>query len=700
MDKQQFFNWIANKGFNLTENQKAAVAHVKGPMLLLAVPGAGKTTVLTIRLLYLVLVERVDPKRILCLTFGNAAAKEMKERFHTNFAANINGNIHFSTIHSFAYQIFRTDFAAKGKSFDLIENQVGANSKTGVLRSIYQRLNNINPTDDQLEELQNMICLTKNTMQTPAEPKESSIKNFVRAYEAYEDYKEKHNPRLIDFDDMLSLAYSTLRTNSELLSRYRQHYDYILTDESQDTSLLQHRIIELVAKPKTNIFVVGDDDQSIFGFRAAEPKYLLDFENTYAGAKVLRMEQNFRSTPEIVNIAREFIRSNEMRYDKNMFTQKPSGDLIKIGQFDGAKEQNQFILQELSKEQNLKKVAVLFRNNISAISLIDELDRRKLLFYMREANKDRFFTHWAVSDIVNFLNFSLNNRDLDTFEQIYTKCNFYTKKQVVLSLKGKPSDGSVFDILTKLPETTEKQAKQYQRLQRSFDRIKGLTPYAAIRDIRLELGYDYAVERICRALGFSEDNVRGLLAILESIALKESTVPGFLNRLSYLKDLMESSFKNKGANAVTLSTIHSSKGLEWDKVYMIDLIEGIIPENNSAESGQEGLEEERRLFYVGMTRAKKQLTLCGLNYYQSRLATDSRFVTEVSYLLMGKSAAEASTSGKSLVPGTTILHKDFGNGKVVKVERDLVRICFKDGTERSFLKEMCEDGNLLKIHAT
>lgn len=700
MDKKQFFNWIVNKGFNLTEAQKVAVAHGKGPLLLLAVPGAGKTTVLTIRLLYLVMVERVDPKRILCLTFGNAAAKEMKERFHTNFASNINGNIHFSTIHSFTYQIFRTDFAAKGKSFDLIENQVGANSKTGVLRSIYQRLNNINLTDDQLEELQNMICLTKNTMKSPVEPKESSIKNFVRVYEAYEDYKEKHNPRLIDFDDMLSLAYSTLKSNSELLNKYRQHYDYILTDESQDTSLLQHKIIELVTKPKNNIFVVGDDDQSIFGFRAAEPKYLLDFEKTYAGAKVLRMEQNFRSTPEIVNIAREFIRSNKIRYDKNMFTKKSSGDLIKIGRFENVTEQNQFILQEIGSEEDLQRVAVLFRNNMSAISLIDELDRRKLLFYMREANKDRFFTHWAVTDIVNFLNFSLNNRDLDTFELICTKCNFYTKKQVVQSLKGKLIDRSIFDMLAKLPETTEKQAKQYQRLQRGFNRIKGLTPYDAIRDIRLELGYDYAVERICRALGFSEENVRGLLGILEDIALKESTVQGFLNRLKYLKDLIESSFKNKGANAVTLSTMHSAKGLEWDKVYMIDLIEGIIPERNSAELGQEGLEEERRLFYVGMTRAKKHLTLCSLNFYQSRLATDSRFVTEVSYLLKGKSAAEASASGKGLVPGTTVLHKAFGHGKVIKVERDLVRIRFKDGTERSFLKDLCENENLLKIYAT
>lgn len=302
VDEKEFFEDIEKSGLNLTIQQKGAVIHDQGPLLLLAVPGAGKTTVLTVRIAYLIRVKRVDPRAILCLTFGRAAAKEMRERYMERFGVKAdtenqtNKEIQFSTIHSFAYEVVWSAFRQRDTRFEIIEEQKGPESKTGVLRRIYEKHNASAITDEQLEGLQNTICYVKNTLRQPEEFKKADIKNFPLIYNDYEEYKRNSQPRLIDYDDMLSIAFQELNENTKRLEAYRKRFDYILTDESQDTSLLQHKIIEIVAKPKGNIFAVGDDDQSIFGFRAAEPGYLLNFEQTYPGAKILRMEQNFRST--------------------------------------------------------------------------------------------------------------------------------------------------------------------------------------------------------------------------------------------------------------------------------------------------------------------------------------------------------------------------------------------------------------------
>jgi len=277
LNEKEFFEEVKARGFNLTEQQVRAVIHDQGPLLLLAVPGAGKTTVLTVRLAYLILVKKVDPRTILCLTFGRAAAKEMRERFISNFGVKMSGEIQFSTIHSFAYEVVRSVFRQRGTKFEIIEEQTGAESKTGVLRRINEKHNFSTITDEQLEGLQNTICYVKNTLSKPEEFSHSEIKNFPLIYNDYEEYKQNSLPRLIDYDDMLSIALQELKENPKCLETYQKRYEYILTDESQDTSLLQHKIIEIIVKPKGNIFVVGDDDQSIFGFRAAEPKYLLEF---------------------------------------------------------------------------------------------------------------------------------------------------------------------------------------------------------------------------------------------------------------------------------------------------------------------------------------------------------------------------------------------------------------------------------------
>lgn len=700
MDQKQFFHWIEGKGFHLTNAQKQAVINDQGPVLLLAVPGAGKTTVLTLRLAYLILVKGVNPKRVLCLTFGRMAAKEMRERFYHNFGDLIRDKVHFSTIHSFAYQVVREVYQDEEHGFHLIEEETGAETKSTVLRRLYESINSTLPNEEQLDELQNAICFTKNRMIEPGKLLNPPVSNFPAIYDAYEEYKHNHLPRLIDYDDMLLMAYTAFRENVHLLTEYRRRVDYILTDESQDTSLLQHKIIELLAKPKNNIFVVGDDDQSIFGFRAAEPGYLLEFPQVFLQGRVLRMEENFRSTPQIVDVACRFIRLNKKRFDKEMYTKNSDGAMVQIRQFMKVEEQYEYICQELQKEEYLAKIAVLFRNNLSVICLAAELDHGGIPFYVRESGKERFFRHWVVNDILNFLRFSYNDRSLAVFEKIGFKLDLYISKAQIESLKGIAIDRSIFDLLSEQANVPSNRKQEYQASKENFRVLNSLAPLKAIQYIRDTMNYNLAVKRICDNLGFAKEYMDHLLGILEFIAARESTLPDFANRLSYLEDLIRSSHHNKGTEAVTLSTIHSAKGLEWEKVYMVDLVEGIIPDRqavDSQENAGEGLEEERRLFYVGMTRAKRQLTLCSANLYFQKPVSVSSFVRAVSLLLDGKDPVAVETATHdSFAAGLVVIHKSFGEGVITSDRGNLLTVRFNNGMERLFMRDICEKQNLLR----
>ena len=702
MDDQQFLAWIREKGFNLTKAQWRAVIHGKGPLLLLAVPGAGKTTVLILRLAYLVFVKHIDPETILCLTFGRAAAKEMKERFIQYFGQKMNVNIHFSTIHSCAFEIVQAAFGQQRQGYQIIESLVGSESKTGVLRRLHEQINHSTLTNESLEELQNAICYVKNAMITPEKMENVSIKNFVTLYKDYEKFKLMHQPQLLDYDDMLSIAYINLINDPQLLAIYQKCFNYILTDESQDTSLIQHKIIELIAQPNSNLFVVGDDDQSIFGFRASEPRYLLEFNQVYEPAEILRLERNFRSTPEIVAISRDFIRLNQMRYDKEMVTENATGDTVQVKIFNNDKEQYEFIRRELKDNTQLAKIAVLYRNNLSVIALADELERGGIAFYIRDSAKERFFNHWVVSDILNFLRFSFSDKSdksVAILEKIRTKVKLPISKTQIDYLNSLRIERSIFDLLSEQLDG-KSQKSDYLTLKEQFYNLNKLPPGDAIRYIRNELGYNKVIERICKDLGFSKEHLTIILNLLETIGDRESTILKFARRLNHLEAEINTSFHNKGTNAVTLSTIHSAKGLEWEKVYVVDLIQGIIPDYGAVEKVEsnktEEIEEERRLFYVAMTRAKKHLTLCTMKKYQMQTAIVSQFVKEVQFLLKGKNPRELKLVNP-WVEGLVVIHQTFGEGVIKKVQNNFLIILFKSGSERMLMKDICEKQKLLKV---
>jgi len=709
LEDQRFFERLErDTGVAMNAVQKEAIRHTAGPLLLLATPGAGKTTVLNARILYLILRQGVNPENILALTFSKAAAREMDVRFQQLYGQLVQHRVRFSTIHSFCYSIVRDYFQENRISFTLIENEHGIHSKNSVLKRLYEEINQTVLTEDKLEELANAICFIKNSMIkiSDVQNMDTKIKDLGLIYEAYEEYKQKAHlgNKLIDFDDMLTLSNQILEENPEILLRYQKQFPYVLTDESQDTSIIQNKIIEKVTKLSDSLFVVGDDDQSIFGFRAANPKYLLDFKTVHPRARILILEQNYRSTPEIVKVANVFIGGNSQRYKKTMVTDNPSDKAIKIHSFDYDYQQLHYIIKELKKKEQIGKTAILFRNNISAINLIDHLENANLLFYVRDSGY-KFFNHWVIKDILNFMRFSYSDKNVRILETIYSKFNSYISKQQIEYLKDQDPTKSVFDHLADLPTLPAFRKKSFQELKRQFKKLNGMNPRDALRYIRKELHYEKKLEEFSERLGLSMESFHGILATLENIAQGMKTLKEFADRLRYLEQLMIESAKNKDNNAVVLSTLHSAKGLEFDCVYMLDLVDGILPNLESIKAAEkkkpDSLEEERRLFYVGMTRAKKELELLTVENLNDKDVVESQFVGEVRDILRpGCSQTEEkdmSLTTFKVEKGADIRHKAFGIGRitVADVESDLLEVNFRKLGIKQFSLKVCLEGKLV-----
>lgn len=709
-------NLETNNAVNLNESQVQGVTHKDGPLLLLATPGSGKTTVLNMRIAYLILEHNINPRNILNLTFSKMAAKDMENRFEMFFGDIIEEKVHFSTIHSFSYNIVRTFYQSEGLRYEILENRLENKSK--ILKEIFSIYNKSIITEDKLEELTNNISLIKNSMLSEGQiaSKDYGITNFHQIYKDYENYKENGVPgiRLLDFDDMLVEAYNILNNDKLLLKKYREKYKYISIDESQDTSLIQHKIIELISMPLGNIFMVGDDDQSIFGFRAADPKYLLDFKKTYKDGKILKIQENFRSSQEIVNTANEFIKNNFNRYNKNMFTRNGKYKNIPVNGFENEKNQVKFIIENIKKENESHTIAILYRNNNSAIDIVNILDKESISFYIKDTN-NKFFNHWVVDDVLNFFRLSFNDTKIDIFERIYTKCSSYVSKNHIESIKFMDRKVSVFENLSSIFEPSDYRIKTLDDIKNKFKKLNNLSPSQGIRYIREDLKYEKNLERICDTLGYSMDSVQSILNSLEMIADECDTIVDFANRLSYLKKLMNESHKNTKSN-ITLSTIHSSKGLEFDSVYMIDLNDSIIPSYEAINSNNNDLiEEERRLFYVGITRAKKNLYLNWVKEKGSKVYKKSLFINEIEKITnpdkykvndskdikqakFGVSERFSDTLIKEgFIPeiGKEVVHRVFGEGLVMELTDEMITISFEKSGIKKLSRLLCDARNML-----
>ncbi len=708
----------------LTPSQKDAVEALHGPICVISCPGSGKTTVTVIRLANLMVKGGVSPQQILALTFSKASAKDMNDRFKSLFPSLAN-HVKFATIHSFAFHIIRHFEQISGTRYEFIDtpNQM-THSKRQLLASIYLEKSERYLSDDEYETITGQISLLKNLMIEPHQTKEikkyveNEVELFIQVYKAYEQKKEANF--FLDYDDLLTTAYQILIHQDELRTFYQQRYTHIQIDEAQDTSKIQYELIKLVATPRNNLFLVGDDDQSIYAFRGAYPKQLLDFKQTFKDAQIIYLTENFRSSQNIVEMSSTFISHNHDRYPKEIKTPNPPSSVPVLHHFQTEKEQFTYLIEQLKAIDDLNEVAILYRQNVSAISLIEMLERHQLPFKLQEG-KLTFFTHPIVKDVVAFFHLTLNPRDAEAFKRI-AKILYLSASVIQQTLAQ--SESPYLDYLTRqVAFKTAFQRDKIRQFKLNLPKLKDLPPKRGIHFILDTLDYEsYLTKR-----GFIKDEkervyTQGLAVIetLKSIASETGDLHEFLNRLSHLYQLSHQSSQQM-MPAINLLTFHASKGLELNTDILVDCMDGITPSSSALNQHllheEEEFEEERRLFYVAMTRARHQLQILSVANKHNMLFNRSVFVKDVHQILYPKSATESlpqpkrTASGRSISElksmnlttsvdlkayqiGVLIHHQRFGDGTIIDLEGEIATIQFEHEQKRISLRITVENGNV------
>ena len=545
----------------LNQQQKKAVQKVDGPVLLLAVPGSGKTTVLVTRLGYMALCCGIPPENILTVTYTVAATKDMKHRCAAYFGKELAERFEFRTINGICAKIIQYyGRMTERPPFELIKDE---KQTTALLASIFQQTQQDYPTESDLKTVRTLITYIKNMMLTDAEIQEleKSLDDKLHIGKIYRQYyRNMRDSRWMDFDDQMIYAYNMLRKFPELLEHFQNQYSYICVDEAQDTSRIQHAIIRLLASKTENLFMVGDEDQSIYGFRAAYPQALLDFEKDHPGAEVLLMEQNFRSNGQIVKAADRFIQKNLFRHEKSMVPVREEKSPIREIAASGRAAQYQYLIkvaESCAGAGQEEQTAVLYRDNECALPLIDLLERQKLPYRMRQMDMV-FFSHRIVTDILNVFRLAVNPYDTEAFLQIYYKVGTYMKKADALHAVqiSMERDLPVLDAAVEYGGLNGHAAGSTKSVRTHLKNMTIEQADKALYRITEYLGYREYLDRS----GINGDNK---LEILKILAGRETSPGAFLDRMDELKNLISGKASNTDSSFI-LSTIHASKGLEYD----------------------------------------------------------------------------------------------------------------------------------------
>ncbi|HCX65482.1 MAG TPA: ATP-dependent helicase, partial [Eubacteriaceae bacterium] len=454
----------------------------------------------------------------------------------------------------------------------------------------------------------------------------STIKNFEKIFQDYEEAKKKL--RVIDFDDMLTNAYETIKNEYEISKTIRNRYGYVNVDESQDTSMLQHEMIRQLVRGHNNLFMVGDEDQSIYAFRAAYPKALLDFPKTYPKSQVLLMEKNYRSTKHIVTHSNRFIRQNKDRYEKEMFTDREKGTRIKSVVVREKNDQYLHVAKQLLQKSDNETCAVLYRNNLSGVAMAHCLKTANIPYYIKE-EKSNFFHHWVIKDILYFMEFSMDLKNRSIFRKIYFKMNAYISKEMIAYVEKTDPKQNIFDCLLDNPKLFSYQKQKIREKKRQFEKMTAMPANKMIKYIVETIGYGDFLDAQGKNDKQELDPLRQRLNILQWVTDKAKTITEYKEQLASLQADMKQAKDREWPGIVSLMTVHSSKGLEYDRVYIVDLMEGIFPNSQNSDEMKESegaMEEEIRLFYVAATRAKDSLELIGAKEMDRKKVETSRFV--------------------------------------------------------------------------
>ena len=601
-------------------SQKRAIAHLSGPMMVLAGPGSGKTSVIVERTEYLIRHYGIAESSILVVTFSRAAAREMKERFLKKHKTT-RSDVTFGTFHGVFYGILKHAYHLNAS------NIIRPEQKRHFLRELANRYcPDMREEKDFLEDLEGEISLVKGNR--------IDLEHYYSVHcpdrefrEIYKGYvKRCEQERLLDFDDMLVKCYELLSQREDILAAWQQKFQYILVDEFQDINQLQYDIVKMLARPQNNLFIVGDDDQSIYHFRGARPEIMLNFQKDYPGAQMVVLNVNYRSTEAILQKAGLLIGHNEKRFSKKISTPNKKGSAVKTVAYQNPYEEAEEICRELVKMKNegkdLLETAVLSRTNMEAAILVEKLMEYQIPFTMRD-RLPNLYEHWIAGNMLAYLSMAQGDMSRSNFLSVMNRPNRYISREAVYEPVVS------FESLRVFYEDRDWMCDRIDEMEMHIKRLKKMSPYAGMNYIRHAIGYEDYLREYALYRKIKPEELYEILDRLQESAREFKTLEEWKEHICRYKEetkrqQKEQSEKREG---VTIATLHSSKGLEFDEVWIINVNEEVIPYRKAQLEYQ--LEEERRLFYVGMTRARRKLQLCYVYKQYDKKMEKSRFLDEI-----------------------------------------------------------------------
>ena len=601
-------------------SQQRAIAHLSGPMMVLAGPGSGKTSVIVERTAYMINDGGIAPGNILVVTFSRAAAKEMKERF-LSFTGQQHTPVTFGTFHGVFYGILKHAYGFTAA------NILSEEEKFGILKELILNYGgDMAEEGDFPEEIAKEISVVKGNKISLEHYYSSCCPDEVFR-QIYQGYREMcQSRRKLDFDDMILYCYELFVQRKDILAAWQRKFQYILVDEFQDINQLQYEIVRMLAQPQNNLFIVGDDDQSIYHFRGARPEIMLNFTRDYPEAETVTLNVNYRCSGQILSSAMRVIGENKKRFSKKLSTPNPTGDTVRIREFQNPREEYLTVVSELRERmengENLEDTAILLRTNQEAEGLVGALMERQVPFNMKE-KLPNLFHHWICRNLLAYMHFAAGDRSRKYFLEFMNRPNRYIAR----------------DALSLSPVVDLEQLKEYYKdkdwmcdrittLETHLRVLKGLAPYAAINFIRKGMGYE---EYLHEYAEYRKIKPEELSEILDRLTESTKGINSLEEWEAYIEDytakLEEQARKaEQEREGVLISTLHGVKGLEYDQVYILNVNEGSMPYRKAVL--EPAIEEERRLFYVGMTRARKKLALCYVRQQYEKKREPSRFLKE------------------------------------------------------------------------
>ncbi len=657
--------------------QEEAIVHKDGPMLVFAGPGAGKTRVITERTRYLIEEHGVHPGEILVITFTRAAAAEMSDRFKARMEG-LRVPVTFGTFHGVFFNILKAAYGYRAEHIlkeeqkhqifrELIEREeLELDDEQEFMASVISEVSTVKTNRIRLEHYYSMNC-----------PEEI----FKHIYEGYE--KRLREAGLIDFDDMLVFCYELFAQRPDILQGWQQKFRYIMVDEGQDINGIQYEVTKQLAGDTKNLFIVGDDDQSIYRFRGAKPDILLNFTKDFEDARTVVLDRNYRCSRRITESAGRVIKNNENRYPKKIVTENPAGPPVTLKQFKKQDEENEAVISWIREYRDkgipYAQMAVLYRTNIDPRQLVTKCMEYNIPFRIQDSLPN-IYEHWITRNILSYIRIAMGSRDRRQFLQIANRPNRYINRECL-----------------ELPQISFDQMREYYKektwMQERIDEFEGqihflakTTPYTAVNFIRNGIGYEEYLEEYAKFRRINPEELIDVLDELEESAKKYKTYEEWFQHMAdYKEELQRQSRQQRQQHdSVAFSTMHSAKGLEYEAVFIIDANEGITPHKKAVKDAD--MEEERRLFYVAMTRAKTYLHITWITEKFHKKLETSRFVGEI---LLDK---------EELQPGVAVVHKKYKDGVVKARDGDKVKIYFeKPGRILTLDINYCMTDQLLEI---